>query len=137
MSSVVARGRRGAPIAAGALVFVMGIAACGQGSSSARNPRRASLEAIVTHEQAYLGRTIRTTGTVRSDASPSHPLHFWIEDAAANRVGLEPPRTASRLVGRIVEVVGALRFAPGFGRSLRVATVRPLDGACQIAAVCK
>lgn len=86
-------------------------------------PREAPLQMLVADPGSFDGQRVATQGVVRHFETP---LHYWIEDAALNRVELFPREAAAPLLGREVRVVGTFRYAPGAGRSLSLETIRPL-----------
>ncbi len=75
------------------------------------------LELLVAQQANFEGRQVRTRGVVRTHPEPRH---YWLEDAALNRVGLAPAAAVSDYVGEEVEVVGRFSFARDRGRRIDV-----------------
>lgn len=82
------------------------------------------LELLVEQQDTFLGRLVRTSGTVRMHDSPRH---FWLEDDARNRVGLVPAQSVEAWLGEEVEIVGRFGFAADTGRTIQVQQVRRQD----------
>ncbi|MCC5861179.1 MAG: hypothetical protein JJT93_04625 [Gammaproteobacteria bacterium] len=78
------------------------------------------LELLVEQQANFEGRLVRTRGVVRGHPDPRH---YWLEDAALNRVGLAPAAAVSDYVGEEVEVVGRFSFARDRGRRIEVQSV--------------
>ncbi|MCC5871951.1 MAG: hypothetical protein JJU22_06105 [Gammaproteobacteria bacterium] len=83
-------------------------------------PADVALEVLVSQQADFDGRLVRTTGTVR-EFDPPH--HVWIEDAALNRVELEPIDRVESHVGETVTVTGRFSFVPDRGRRIRIEAV--------------
>ncbi len=75
------------------------------------------LELLVAQQENFQGRLVRTRGVVRGHPDPRH---YWLEDAALNRVGLTPDDAVSALVDEEVEVTGRFSFARDRGRRIEV-----------------
>ena len=86
------------------------------------------LQMLVSQQANFQGRRVRTHGTLRMHAEPRH---YWIEDAALNRVGLVPAEAVRDYLGSVIEVTGRFGFAPEHGRRIEVETVEVLAPAEQ------
>jgi len=84
------------------------------------------LELLVIQEEAHHGRVVTTTGTVRTF---EQPRHYWVEDAALNRVAIEPDARVSDYVGREVTVSGRFTASRQAGRLIEAETVILNDAA--------
>lgn len=80
------------------------------------------LEILVSQQESFDGRRIRTSGTVREFRSPHH---VWIEDDGLNRVELQPVEWLAGHVGQRVEVVGRFTHALDVGRRIELESVEP------------
>ncbi len=112
-----------AVLAASALAVLL---AAGCAESEPR-PRDISVAQLVGQEAAYDGDLVRTEGTVASFGE-ERALHYWIEDASSNRVGLVPDREAAPFLGHDVVVVGTFRFDERQGRRISVERIEPAGG---------
>jgi hypothetical protein len=87
------------------------------------------LEMLAAQQANFQGRRVRTHGTLRMHAEPRH---YWIEDAALNRVGLVPAEAVQEYLGSVIEVTGRFGFAPEHGRRIEVEAVEMLAPAGQV-----
>lgn len=102
-----------------ALLFAAVLAGCGG------EPVEVPLDVLVRHQADFDGRNVRTEGYLRSHPDP---LHYWIEDAALQRVGLtvDDARVEAHVDARVV-VEGRFSHAPDRGRRIAVARVEGVD----------
>lgn len=122
LSQLEARARRsGACIATMASVLAAVLLA---GCAREESVVGLELELLVEQQDTFLGRLVRTSGTVRMHDSPRH---FWLEDDALNRVGLVPAQSMEAWLGEEVEIVGRFGFAADTGRTIQVQQVRRKD----------
>jgi hypothetical protein len=80
-------------------------------------PQEVTLAELVAEQEAWDGREVVTTGTVRTFDDPPHG---WVEDEAGNRVELVPGDVFVEVVGREVVVEGRFTFREGEGRRIDV-----------------
>ena len=97
--------------------LLLGAAGCGGG-------RTISLATLAAKQQAYNGKRVETSGTVRRERDADGATYYVLGDAAGDLVGLRPPGEARRYAGDPVVVTGVFRIVPGFGRALRISSIR-------------
>lgn len=88
------------------------------------DPQALSIAQLARQQRDYDGRVVLTVGVLRSHDSPRH---YWIADAADNRVELLSKEDLSPHTGRALTVQGRFRYAADRGRRIEVAsyTVNP------------
>lgn len=97
-------------------------------SARSSGPFDVTLAALTEQQDAWIGRSVRTEGVVRTfDA----PRHYWIEDPDLNRVELLPMDLVADLVGSTVRVTGQFTFRDDQGRQIHVEEVVVIDAATQ------
>jgi hypothetical protein len=91
-------------------------------------PQRASLEDLAFDPERFEGQEVWTTGTVREFGEEEGALvhHYVVEDAAQNRVELQPSERVAPFVGQRVTVTGRFQFDEAEGRVLTVTEIRPV-----------
>lgn len=83
-----------------------------------------TLAELAANPQAYVGRNVRTRGTVRGF---DDPRHYWLEDADINRVGLMPPEQIAPHLGREASIVGRFTYARDRGRRIAIISIEPFE----------
>lgn len=78
-------------------------------------PRAVELAELRRAPERYDGRAVAVTGTLRAFDDPAH---FWVENDALDRVGLEGGRELRALVGWTVDVRGTFRYDRRAGRRI-------------------
>jgi hypothetical protein len=101
-----------------ALIIVGMLAGCGD-----PDPVRTTLSALTVSQVAYDGREVVVSGTLRTF---DDPRHYWIENAALDRVALKSTNDLEPLVGQTVEVSGAFLYDRNEGRRIEVTRLRTL-----------
>lgn len=100
------------------LALCLGVVAC------SGEPRIAALEELRATPDAFDGRPVIITGTLRTfGEAGTRAEHFWIENADLDRVGLEGAENLRALVGWTVEVRGTFRYDRTAGRRIEVAEI--------------
>lgn len=102
------------------LAAALGLLLASLGGCSGAEPTAVPLDVLVAQEESFHRQRVRTSGTVR-EFEPPH--HVWIEDAALNRVQLEPAERLAGKVGQEVSVSGRFHHAGDRGRRIEVETV--------------
>jgi hypothetical protein len=98
------------------LLTVLALTAC------SRSAEEVSLVFLTTHATAYDGRQVQVSGVVRGLAEPEH---YWLEDAALNRVGLHPASAARVYLDQPVTVTGRFSADRNKGRHLHRIRIQP------------
>lgn len=111
---IVARRTRAARRATVLLVCWLGLGACSDAA------RTVSLAELRETPERYAGSTVAVSGTLRSFDDPEH---FWVENDALDRVGLEGGENLRALVGWTVEVRGTFRYDRSAGRRIEVTAI--------------
>lgn len=106
----------------------LGVIGCGGGDDG---PVDVSLAELVEDQRAYDGRTVTTSGVVRSF---DDPVHYWIEDPDVHRVELVPAELIEQHVGTEVEVTGRYTFRDDEGRRIEIDELEVLEGDVDVAA---
>lgn len=84
-----------------------------------------SLSWLVERQASFDGEYLATRGTVRKFDDPEH---YWIEDdAASNRVAIEPADQVAGLVGREVRISGRFSYRRDAGRRIVPESVQVID----------
>lgn len=87
------------------------------------DPVQTTLSALTVSQVAFDGRHVVVSGTLRTF---DDPRHYWIENAALDRVALKGAEDLEPLVGRNVEVSGLFNYDRSEGRRIEVTRLRPL-----------
>ncbi|WP_052668453.1 hypothetical protein [Nitriliruptor alkaliphilus] len=106
----------------------VGVIGCGVGDDQ---PVEVSLAELVEDQHAYDGRTVITSGVVRSF---DDPVHYWIEDRDVHRVEVVPAELIEQHVGAEVEVTGRYTFRDDEGRRIEIDSLEVLEGDVDVAA---
>lgn len=83
------------------------------------DPQEVSIAQLARQQRDYDGRVVLTLGVLRSHDSPRH---YWIADAADNRVELLSRDDLSPHTGRTLTVQGRFRYTADLGRRIEVAS---------------
>ena len=86
-------------------------------------PVQTTLSALRASQLDFHGKQVVVRGTLRTFADPRH---YWIENAALDRVALEAADDLLPFVGTPVEVSGRFVYDPDAGRRIEVETLRSL-----------
>jgi hypothetical protein len=98
------------------VLAVLAVAACGEEA-----PRIVTLESLAFEADELDGVLVMTSGVVREfDETEALEHHIVIEDAAQNRVELQPVELAEPHIDERVSVVGRFSFDEETGRRLEV-----------------
>lgn len=117
------RARRSAFSSSAALLTALGLAACGGGGGSGR--QTAVLSDLAQNQEAYIGKTVSTSGSVERQRNTDGTPYYVLTDAQQDLVGLWPPRRAKPYVGRSVVVTGRFEVDPTAGRVIRLQQIMP------------
>ena len=96
------------------LLYALGVTACDG------EPQAVTLEALRAAPNSFDGRSVIVSGTLRAYGEPEH---FWIENAALDRVGIEGAENLRALVGWRVEARGTFRYDRTAGRRIEVTAI--------------
>ena len=87
-------------------------------------PAHVPLAELADQEEAYIGETVQTTGTVRMfEAEGRFARHFVLEDEQRNRVAIVPQDALADFVGERIEVTGRFEFDEATGRVIHLDSV--------------
>lgn len=106
----------GAPAGLVTLLLIAALALAGCGLAP-RGTAEVTLAELASDQEEFRGRTVVTEGVVQTF---DDPRHYWIEDAAQNRVELRPMGMVETLVGARVRVEGLFTFADDEGRRIAI-----------------
>lgn len=123
MTGPAARRRRSALSSCAALIAAVTLAACGGGGGSGTQP--SPLSDLAQNQDAYVGKTVSTSGTVERQRNTDGTAYYVLTDAQQDLVSLRPPGRVERYVGRSVVVTGRFEVDPTAGRVIRLAQVKP------------
>ncbi|WP_114417893.1 hypothetical protein [Marinospirillum perlucidum] len=93
------------------------------GGCSDPQPEEVNLGFLVTHAEGFDRQLIEVEGWVRGWQDPEH---YWLEDEAFNRVGLEPEQLARDHLDQQVRIRGSFKTSSARGRSLQIEQLTPL-----------
>lgn len=80
-------------------------------------PVKTTLSALSQVQKDFDGRSVMVSGTLRTF---DKPRHYWIENAALDRVALEGAINLAPLVSQTVTVTGMFRYDSKAGRRIEV-----------------
>jgi hypothetical protein len=100
----------------GVVVAALALDGCGGGGS-------VSLARLAANQDAYIGKQVRTDGTVEAQANMNRSRYYVLTDQAQNLLVLVPARLARRYVGKRVSVAGRFGFNVHVGRLIRIARI--------------